>query len=91
MLEFVTDMNWIYVMVMLSSLAVIGFHSHLRYVSPMQLMTRQWQHGQKKHVNIFLSQAPVPVAPRVLQKIPAFSDRSHDDDEEDSNPPLYYV
>ncbi|AXF57713.1 hypothetical protein [Salicibibacter kimchii] len=87
MLEFVTDMNWIYVMMMLSSLAVIGFHSHLRYVSPMQLMTRQWQQGQKKHVNFFLSQTPVPAAPRVLQKIPAFNDRSHDDDDEESDPP----
>ncbi|QQK75618.1 hypothetical protein HUG15_08605 [Salicibibacter cibarius] len=89
MLEFVTDMNWIYVMMMVSSLAVIGFHSHLRYVSPMQLMTRQLQQSREKHVNVFLAQAPVLAAPRVQQKIPAFNDRSHDDDDEASYPPLY--
>ncbi|QQK79504.1 hypothetical protein HUG20_06195 [Salicibibacter cibi] len=89
MLEFVTDMNWIYVMVMLSSIAVIGFQNHLRSVSPMQLITRQWQQSRQKHVKVFLSQAPVPAVPRVQQKIPAFNDRSHDDDDEESYPSLY--
>ncbi|SDI84237.1 hypothetical protein [Natribacillus halophilus] len=90
MLEMLADMEWIYVMFILSGLVVISFHCHLLHTWPVHWMAGDGEQ-QPTNSELVLQPEPMCLAPRIQQKIPALQDRSHDDDDDETSFPPYFT
>ncbi|MBB6449548.1 hypothetical protein HNR44_001497 [Geomicrobium halophilum] len=87
MVEVLADINWFPIMLVISNLAVIGFHCHLLQAYTMQWAAGYLKYDEKGQVEPCLIHEPFFAVTRIQRKIPALQDRSHEDDDEETHSP----